>query len=44
LIEFTILADGRLNQVSGLDALFSEQQQAWQEWHQGFCSLPSFIA
>jgi len=36
LIEFTILADGRLNQVSGLDALFPEQQQAWQEWASRF--------
>src|SRR5712692_3956742 len=31
-IEFTILPDGRLDQVRGLDALFPEQQQAWQEW------------
>jgi hypothetical protein len=31
-VEFTILPDGRLDQVTGLDALFPEQQQAWQEW------------
>jgi hypothetical protein len=31
-IEFTILPDGRVDQVTGLDALFPEQQQAWQEW------------
>jgi hypothetical protein len=31
-IEFTILPNGRLDQVTGLDALFPEQQQAWQEW------------
>src|SRR5260370_35431264 len=30
-IEFTIHPDGRLDQVTGLDALFPEQQQAWQE-------------
>ncbi len=31
-VEFTILPDGRLDQITGLDALFPEQQQAWQEW------------
>ena len=31
-IEFTILPDGRLDHVNGLDALLPEQQQAWQEW------------
>jgi hypothetical protein len=35
-IEFTILPDGRLDQVTGLDALFPEQQQAWQEWASRF--------
>ena len=42
LIEFTILADGRLNQVSGLDALFPEQQQAWQEWASRFLLAAQF--
>ena len=42
LIEFTILADGRLNQVSGLDALFPEQQQAWQEWASRFLLAAGF--
>src|SRR5437868_1136709 len=42
LIEFTILADGRLNQVSGLDALFPEQQQAWQEWASRFLLAAAF--
>ena len=30
-IEFTILPDGRLDQVTGLDALLPEQQQAWHD-------------
>src|SRR5882762_8077038 len=42
LIEFTILPDGRLNQVSGLDALFPEQQQAWQEWASRFLLAAQF--
>jgi hypothetical protein len=41
-IEFTILADGRLDQVSGLDALFPEQQQAWQEWASRFLLAAGF--
>ena len=31
-VEFTILADGQLKDVTGLDALVTDQQQAWQEW------------
>jgi hypothetical protein len=31
-VEFTILADGQLKDVTGLDALLADQQQAWQEW------------
>ena len=31
-IEFTISPDGSVNHVKGLDSLFSEQQQAWQQW------------
>jgi hypothetical protein len=31
-IEFTISPDGSVRQVSGLDSLSPEQQQAWQEW------------
>lgn len=44
LIDFTILSDGRLDNVTGLDALFPEQQQAWQEWAARFllaAALPS---
>jgi hypothetical protein len=35
-VEFTILPDGRLDQVRGLDELIPEQQQAWQEWASRF--------
>jgi hypothetical protein len=31
-----ILPDGRLNEIAGLDALFPEQQQTWQEWASRF--------
>src|SRR5207245_7233517 len=31
-IEFTISHDGQVEKVKGLDTLFPDQQQAWQEW------------
>jgi hypothetical protein len=31
-IEFTISPDGSVEKMTGLDSLFPEQQQAWQEW------------
>jgi hypothetical protein len=31
-IEFTISPDGSVNDVNGLDTLFPNQQQAWQQW------------
>jgi len=31
-IEFTISPNGSANDVRGLDSLFPEQQQAWQQW------------
>ncbi len=31
-IDFTISPDGSANEVNGLDTLFPEQQQAWQQW------------
>jgi hypothetical protein len=31
-IEFTISPDGSIEKITGLDSLFPEQQQAWQEW------------
>src|ERR1700686_194156 len=42
VIEFTILPDGRLDQLTGLDALFPEQQQAWQEWASRFLLAAGF--
>jgi hypothetical protein len=31
-IEFTISLDGSVNNITGLDSLNPEQQQAWQQW------------
>ena len=31
-IDFTISPDGSVNEIKGLDTLFPEQQQAWQQW------------
>ena len=31
-IEFSISPDGSVNEAKGLDSLFPEQQQAWQQW------------
>jgi hypothetical protein len=42
LIEFTILPDGRLDHVTGLEPLFPEQQQAWQEWASRFLLAAEF--
>lgn len=41
-VEFTILADGHLDRVTGLDALPPEQQQAWQEWASRFLLAAGF--
>lgn len=41
-VEFTILPDGRLDQITGLDAFFPEQQQAWQEWASRFLLAATF--
>jgi hypothetical protein len=41
-IEFTIEAGGRVDQIKGLDALFPEQQQAWQEWVARFAASAAF--
>jgi hypothetical protein len=35
-VEFTILPDGHVDAVKGLDDLAPEQQQAWQEWASRF--------
>ncbi len=37
-IEFDISPDGSFEKVSGLDTLFPEQQQAWQEWAARFAT------
>ena len=42
VVEFTILPDGRLDKVTGLDALSPEQQQAWQEWAARFLLAAAF--
>jgi len=31
-IEFTISPDGSVNNINGLDSLFPEQREAWQQW------------
>jgi hypothetical protein len=41
-VEFTLLPDGRLDEVKGLDALSPEQQQAWQEWASRFALAAIF--
>ncbi len=37
-IEFTISPDGSVEKITGLDALFPEQQQAWQQWMARFAT------
>lgn len=41
-VEFTIRADGRLDRVTGLDALPSQEQQAWREWASRFLLVAEF--
>ena len=41
-IEFTIFPDGRIDEVKGLEVLFPEQQQAWQEWVSRFAAAAVF--
>src|SRR5207302_4122787 len=43
-IDFIILPDGRIDSVKGLDQLFPEQQQAWQEWVSRFSLAAAFPA
>jgi hypothetical protein len=43
-IEFTVLPDGRVDEVKGLDALYPEQQQAWQQWASTFAAAAIFPA
>ena len=37
-----IEADGRIDQIKGLDVLFPEQQQAWKEWVARFAASAAF--
>ncbi len=37
-IEFTISPDGSVEKMTGLDSLFPEQQQAWQQWMARFAT------
>jgi hypothetical protein len=41
-VEFSILPDGRLNEIQGLDELPPEQQQAWHEWASRFLLASEF--
>jgi hypothetical protein len=41
-IKFTILPDGSIEQVTGLDAFLPEQQQAWHEWASRFLLAATF--
>jgi hypothetical protein len=43
-VEFSILADGRLDQITGVDALSLDQQQAWQQWAARFAASAVFPA
>ncbi len=41
-VEFTILGDGQVDEVKGLDELPPEQQLAWQEWSAQFSIAAAF--
>lgn len=41
-VEFTLLADGRVDRLKGFNALLPEQQQAWQEWVRHFAIAIDF--
>ena len=43
-VEFQILPDGRLDQLTGLDKLAPDQQEAWQEWLSRFLLAATFPA
>jgi hypothetical protein len=42
VVEFTILSNGRIDQVTGLDVLSPYQQQAWQQWSSRFATAGVF--
>jgi hypothetical protein len=41
-VEFTILPDGRADSVTGLEALFPEQREAWRQWLRQFAIAAVF--
>jgi hypothetical protein len=41
-VEFTILPDGHARVISGLDALFPEQREVWQQWLRQFAIAAVF--
>jgi hypothetical protein len=41
-IEFSILPDGRIDQLTGLDSLSPDQQQAWRQWASRFAAAAVF--
>jgi hypothetical protein len=41
-VEFTILANGRVENITGLDMLSAEQQRSWLEWVSLFAVAESF--
>ena len=41
-VEFTILPDGRAEAITGLDRLFPEQREAWQQWLRQFAIAGTF--
>jgi hypothetical protein len=41
-VDFTILADGRLDKIAGLDALTPALQHAWQQWAARFAASAAY--
>jgi hypothetical protein len=41
-VEFTILPDGRLEKITGLDTLTPALQQAWQQWAARFAASAAY--
>lgn len=41
-IGFSIFPDGRIDQITGLDALYPDQQEAWHQWAARFAAAASF--
>jgi hypothetical protein len=41
-IEFSILPDGRIDQLTGLDSVSPDQQQAWRQWASQFAAPAVF--